>query len=32
MTSVEDRVDGLREMSETIASECNVTFELYRIY
>ena len=23
---------GLREMSKTIASECDVTFELYRIY
>ena len=28
--SVEDRVDGLRETSEGIASECDVTFELYR--
>ena len=23
-------MDGLREMSEAIASECDVTFELYR--
>ena len=29
--SVEDRVDGLRETSEVIASECDVTFELYCI-
>ena len=28
--SVEDRVDGLQEASETIASECDITFELYR--
>ena len=28
--SVEDQVDGLRETSEGIASECDVTFELYR--
>ena len=25
-------MDGLQETSEAIASECNVTFELYRIY
>ena len=31
MTSVKDRVDGVREASETIVRECNVTFELYRI-
>ena len=30
--SVEDQVDGLREASETIASKCDVTFELYRNY
>ena len=29
--SVEDRVDGLPETSEAIASECDVTFELYSI-
>ena len=31
MTSVKDRVDGLRETSEGIVSECDVTFELYHI-
>ena len=31
MKSFEVRVDGVQETSETIASECNVTFELYRI-
>ena len=30
LTSVEDWVKGLWETSETIASECDVTFELYR--
>ena len=29
--SVEDRVDGLREMNKAIASKCDVTFELYRM-
>ena len=28
--SVEDQVDGVWEASETIVSECDVTFELYR--
>ena len=32
LTSVEDRVDGLRETSEAIASECDVTFELYHTF
>ena len=32
LRSVEDQVDGLRETSKTIVSECNVTFELYRMY
>ena len=27
--SAEDRVDGLRETRKTIASDCDVTFELY---
>ena len=31
MKSFEVRVDFVRETSETIASECDVTFELYRI-
>ena len=31
LKSFEVRVDGVRETSETIASECDVTFELYRI-
>ena len=30
LKSFEVRVDGARETSETIASECDVTFELYR--
>ena len=29
--SVGDQVDGVREAGETIASGCDVTFELYRI-
>ena len=32
LKSFEVRVDGFRETSETIASECDVTFELYRMY
>ena len=31
-TSVKDRVDGLRETSEAIASKCDIIFELYRTY
>ena len=31
MTTVEDREDGVQETSKTIVSECDVTFELYRI-
>ena len=30
LKSFEVRVDGIRETSETIASECDITFELYR--
>ena len=30
LKSFEVRVDSVRETSETIASECDVTFELYR--
>ena len=32
MKSFEVRVDGVQETSETIVSECDITFELYRMY